>query len=47
MFYNCSDFSQILDDWNVSFSTNVFCMFDKCDNFKVSFDKWNNKKIEL
>lgn len=46
MFYDCNNFNQSLNEWNVS---NVICMdsmFYDCNNFNQPVDKWNISSVK-
>ena len=46
MFYDCIDFNQPLDKWNVQNVTDMRAMFLSCNNFNQPLNSWNVSKVE-
>ena len=47
MFYNCKEFNQPLNNWDVSNVEDMSYMFYNCKEFNQPLNKWNIKTNEF
>ena len=45
MFYGCTHFNQILNNWDISKATHMSMMFANCENFNEPLNNWNVQNV--